>query len=164
MALQRRPQAKAPKVQRQLSSRSWRCAEISTRVWHSLHVFESIADTHRPFPHCSTRIQCATLGSAAHWQAERVFLQRRRRTPGARHAPFAQREPPSVKTGQDGLMGAWIATNSSIAIRTEASKCSSPCSCGSPGCHRPPLRAPHLAVAIRLAHSVCYSRPANCAE
>lgn len=67
----------------------------------------------------------------------KVCLQQRHPTPGARHAPFAQREPPSVKTGQDGLMGAWIATNSSIAIRTEASKCSSLCSCGSLGSQSP---------------------------
>lgn len=36
-------------------------------------------------------------------------------------------------------MGAWIATNSSTAIRTETSKCSSPCACGSLGSHSSPF-------------------------
>lgn len=61
-------------------------------------------------------------------------------------------------------MGAWIATNSSIAIRTEASECSSPCLCGSLGSHNPPLRAPLLVVTINSAHSDSYSRPAICAK
>jgi hypothetical protein len=41
-------------------------------------------------------------------------------------------------------MGAWIATNSIIAIRTEAPECSSPCLRGLLGSPSSPLRAHFL--------------------
>lgn len=61
-------------------------------------------------------------------------------------------------------MGAWIATNSIIAIRTEAPKCSSPCLRGLLGSPSSPLRAHFLLVATGCAHSVYHSRPMNCAK
>lgn len=74
--------------------------------------------------------------------ARKVFLQWS--TPGARHALHSRcanhpRSRLAFTTGWDSQMGAWIATNSSIVIRTKASECSSPCSRGLLGSHSSPF-------------------------
>ena len=147
--------------------RSARGADIHSSL-RLLRVLESTAKPRNHFKiisHRSPRAHLCVPGAAAHWRTEKCSCSEVPLARGTLHSRCANHPRSRLAfTGWDRRMGAWIATNSSIAIRTEASKCSSPCSRGLLGSHSSPFTSALVSDTICSAHSVTHSRPAICAE